>query len=399
MAPGLKIRSCRRWKVAIILEATAGGTRKHVRELALGLDRSRFEVHLILSFVRGREMLADLAALRERARVHVLPMRREIRPLRDASSASGLLRLLKEIRPDVVHTHSAKGGFLGRFASRVAGIRHVVHTPHVWPFTWTGGPARALYRSLEKLAARWCERIVCIVPGQLREAEEAGIGPPEKLVLIENGVRPPKPFPEGLRRRARGALGVFPKELAVGMVARLAPQKGVRHFIEAASIAASGHPELRFVVIGSGPLEPKARALALGLGLGPGRMRFLGHREDVLELYAGLDIFALSSLYEGLPYVILEAMAASLPVVATRVAGTSEVIEHGRTGLLAEPESPDSIARAIVSLAADGEKRRDFGLAGRRAVEERFRSDRFISGHEKLYEELVSSRSSSRILP
>jgi glycosyltransferase involved in cell wall biosynthesis len=129
----------------------------------------------------------------------------------------------------------------------------------------------------------------------------------------------------------------------------------------------------------------RTRARARARGLGPGRLVFLGHREDVERLYAGLDLFVLSSLYEGLPYVILEAMAAGLPVVATDVAGTSDVVEDGRTGRLVPMDEAPAIAEAICELLADAGLRNAMGSAGRRRVQEQFALRRFLEAHAALY--------------
>ncbi|MHC5054860.1 MAG: glycosyltransferase family 4 protein [Planctomycetota bacterium] len=378
-----------RLKVAICLESTIGGTRKHVRELALGLDSARFEVHLVVSLRRGREMLFDLPALgRLGVRVHIVPMSRAISPVDDGRSLRRLVRLFGKRRFDVVHTHSAKAGFLGRRAARVAGVPQVIHTPHVWPFQWTRGAARLVYYRLERLAAGWCDRLVCVGPGQRDYglASRVAGNHEDKLVVVPNGVDPAALDASADRAGVRAELGVLPGDLAVGMVARLAPQKGVGRFLEAAALVARERTDVRFLLVGSGPLERRTRRRARELGLGPARLALLGHREDVPRLCSGFDVFALSSLYEGLPYVLLEAMAARRAVVATRVAGVEDVIEDGVTGRLAPPGDAPAIAEAISGLLGDSGARRDLGSAARRRVEAAFPLERFIDAHARLYE-------------
>ncbi len=379
-----------RLKVAICLESTIGGTRKHVRELALGLDPARFEVHLVASLRRGREMLNDAAAFARRGvRLHVVPMSRAISPVDDGRSLRRLARLFRDGRFDVVHTHSAKAGFLGRLAARIARVPLVIHTPHVWPFQWARGPSRAVYYGLERLAASWCDRLVCVGPGQ-REfglaSRVAGDGAEGKLVVVPNGVDPAVIDRSADRAGVRAELGVLPGDMAVGMVARLAPQKGVGKFLEAAALVARERANVRFLLVGSGPLERSVRRRVRDMGLGPARLALLGHREDVPRLCSGFDLFALSSLYEGLPYVLLEAMAARLAVVATRVSGVEDVIEDGLTGRLAPPGDAPAIARAITGLLSDSDARYALGQAARRRVEEAFPLRRFIDAHARLYE-------------
>jgi glycosyltransferase involved in cell wall biosynthesis len=378
-----------RLKVAICLESSIGGTRKHVRELALGLDPRRFEVHLVVSLRRGREILNDLPALAARGvRVHVVPMSRAISPVDDARSLAGLLRLFRRERFDVVHTHSAKAGFLGRYAARAGGVPTVIHTPHVWPFQWAGGLSRRVYYRLERRAAGWCDRLVCVGPGQ-REfglASRVAGADEAKLVVIPNGIDPAVVDRSADRAGVRAELGVIPGSLAVGMVARFAPQKGVGRFLDAAAIIAREREDVRFFLVGSGPLARRVRRRARELRLGPARLALLGHREDVPRLCSGFDVFALSSLYEGLPYVLLEAMAARLPVVATRVSGVEDVIEDGVTGRLAPPGDSGAIAGAISALIDDAGARYDLGHAARRRVEKDFPTARFVDAHARLYE-------------
>jgi len=378
-----------RVKVAICLESTIGGTRKHLRELALGLDPGRFEVHLVASLRRGREILFDLPALSRRGvRLHVVPISRRISPIDDARSLRRLVRLFKQERFDVVHTHSAKAGFLGRLAARISRVPRVIHTPHVWPFQWAGGPARILYWLLERLAAGWCDRLVCVGPGQ-REfglASRVAGNNDSKLAVIPNGIDPTPVDDAADRKRVRAELGVTPGDFAVGMVARLAPQKGVGKFLEAAALVARERRDVRFLLVGSGPLERSVRERARELGLGPARLALLGHREDVPRLCSGFDVFALSSLYEGLPYVLLEAMAARLAIVATRVPGVEDVIEDGVTGRLAPPGDAGEIARAILELLSDFDARYDLGQAARRRVVEAFPLESFIDAHTRIYE-------------
>jgi glycosyltransferase involved in cell wall biosynthesis len=375
-----------RLKVAIALEATAGGTRKHVRELALGLDPAQFDVHLILSFVRSGEMRADLGALRRAGvSVHEVRIGRRIDPVADARALVRLAAIVSRERFDVVHTQSSKAGFVGRLAAHWAGTPRVFHTPHVWPFQWTRGPSRAAYLRLERLAARWCDGIVCVGREQREIGLAARVAPAEKLVVIENGVAAPPPPTEGERRRARDELALAPGAVCVGMVARLEPQKGVGKYVEAAALVARAHPAARFFLVGSGALESAMRRRARAVGLGPEQFRFLGHRDDVDRLYPGLDLLVLSSLYEGLPYVILEGMAASLPVVATRVSGTEEIVEHGRSGVLVPLGDAGAIAAEIGRLIADRALRERLGARARARVCESFTLERFIARHEALY--------------
>jgi glycosyltransferase involved in cell wall biosynthesis len=380
----------RQVSVCQVIEATAGGTRKHLRLLLEGLSRERFRLAAVVSCRRKEEgFLGDLERFRSLGvNVVDVPMAREICPLEDLRSYRALKAALADIRPDVVHTHGSKGGFLGRLAARAVGVRAVVHTPHIFAFQWNRGWRRSLFLALERFAARRCDRIVCLSEAQRRITAEAGVLPSERLTVIPNGIDANE-YP-GLRARGeiRSEFGLPPDAPVVGMVGRLMPQKGCGNFIRAAALVARELPAARFVLVGGGPLEGELRREADALGLS-GRLVFAGHREDAAGLYPAFDLFVLSSLWEGMPYVVLEAMASRLAVVATRIPGMEDVVVEGETGSLVPLDSTGEIARAISSLLADREKRSRMGEAGRARVEREFTLPRFIAEHERLYEELV----------
>ncbi|MCZ7643854.1 MAG: glycosyltransferase family 4 protein [Planctomycetota bacterium] len=363
--------------------------RKHLRQLwrcFLAPDEG-FEVHALLGDRGEPGLREELAGFeREGLRVQWLPeLGRALRPGRDWSAYRALKRALRERAPDIVHTHSAKAGFLGRLAASACGVRRIVHTPHVFPFLWTRGITSSFYLALERYAAAKCHALVCVGDGQKDAALARGLAPAEKLVVIRNGVALP-PAPDAARRLAeRARLGLPADAPAVGMVARLAPQKGVGAFLEAAKLVLKRRPEALFVLLGDGPLEAEVRARAAALGLDRQRMRILGHVEDAEARYPAFDALALSSLYEGLPYVLLEALAWGVPVVATDVLGSRDVIAHEETGLLARSGEPADLAAQLERLLGDATLRARLGEAGRRRVGERFALETFLEGHRRLY--------------
>ncbi len=379
-----------RIKVALVLEATQGGTRRHLLDILYGLKPERFDLLPVVSPRSDGEFQPDLERMwTEGRRVEVVAMRRAPAPLRDLAALWRLWRLFRRERPDAVHAHGSKGGFLGRLAARLAGVRRVYHTPHVYPFQWArSGLGRLVFLAAERLLWRLSDRVVAVGQGQAEVALALRVAAPDRLTVIPNGVDPDRfeelAAPEH-RARVRAELGLAGGDLAVGMVARLAPQKGCGHFLRAARLVAAKHPEARFLLIGAGPLLPYLHALAQDLGIRE-RVMFLGHRPDAARLYAGLDLFVLSSLWEGLPYVLLEAGASGLAVVASRIPGCIELVEDGETGYLVELENEAEIAARIAELLASPERRAAMGAAGRGRVRERFRLDRFLELHAELYE-------------
>ena len=379
----------KRIKVVLVLEATEGGTRRHLLDLLDGLPPERFELLPVVSVRPASGFEADIERLRARGlRVEVIPMRRRPAPLADPVALGRLVRLFRRERPEVVHAHGSKGGFLGRVAARLAGVKRVYHTPHVYPFQWARGAGRSVYLAAERLLWRLADKVVAVGPGQARVALSARVARQDRLVVIPNGVDADRfarlAAPEN-RAAVRRELGLADGDLAVGMVGRLAPQKGCGHFIRAARLVAERQPRARFLLIGSGPLLPYLGALAADLGIGD-RVLFLGHRPDADRLYAALDLFVLSSLWEGLPYAVLEAQASSLAVVASRIPGCEELVADGRTGYLVALPDEEQIAARILHLLTDPARRAEMGRAARARVEKEFRLDRFLELHAQLYE-------------
>ncbi|MFH0938466.1 MAG: glycosyltransferase family 4 protein [Planctomycetota bacterium] len=378
-------------KLCYICEATQGGVRKHLCQLIHIFLRPEegCEVYAILGD-RGepgfREELTQLAATHNNFRYIFVPeLRRSIHPWRDLRAYRQIKAHLRSIAPDLIHTHSSKAGFLGRQAAQRLGIRNVIHTPHVFPFQWSAGLRGRMYLMLERHAAQFSRAIICVGQSQRDDALSRGVAEPEKLVVIPNGIEPPAPISSEQRAALRAALGLTAQTPAVGMVARLSPQKGVGIFVRAAALVLKKKPETVFLLVGSGPLEGEVRRRATELNLPPEKFRLLGHREDAEALYPGFDVLVLSSLYEGLPYVLLEAMAWGVPVVATDVLGSRDVVVNGEAGLLAQVSDPDDIARQTLSLLNDPAQHARHSAASRQRVVREFSFKAFVDAHRRLY--------------
>jgi len=376
-------------KLCYIVEATEGGVRKHLRDLIRVFSRPEegFEIHGIFGD-RGepgfREELSQLPL----SYTLVPPFKRPIRALNDIRAYSQVKELLRNIAPDIVHTHSAKAGFIGRTAAQHLHLKNVVHTAHVFPFQWAEGVQARVYLALERQCARHSRALICVGESQRADALARGLAPAEKLVVIRNGLELPAVIELealALRSAARRTLGLDENAVVIGMVARLAPQKGINAFVSAAARVLEKRPDVVFCVIGGGPLEEDVRARMAELKLAPDHFRLLGHRQDATALYPAFDVAMLSSLYEGLPYVLLEAMAWGVPVVATDVLGSRDVVADGETGFLARVNDPAHIAERTLLLLNDPPLRRRYGEAARKRVAEEFSFAKFVDGHRSLY--------------
>lgn len=362
--------------VLLVMEPLIGGTLRHLEGLVAGLDPARVRLTLAVSFGRDpavRRRAADWRA--SGAEVVEVPMQRQPSPPADLAALVRLRRIIGRGGFDVVHTHSAKAGFLGRLAARSLGFRgRIVHTPHVLPFQQAfSGVSRAVYGLCERRAAAWTDTLVCLSRYQRLLAMQALDVPPERLALIPNGINLDwfRPMDRG---EARGVLGLDRASFVVAFVGRPVPQKGLDVLAEAVGRLAI--PGLTVLQAGGGG-QPAGWPPAAAF-------RALGVLDDVRPVYAAADVVAVPSRFEGLPYVILEAAAMARPVVAAGFPGVLEIVEHGRTGLVAIPGDSFDLAARIQQLADDPAFARRLGEAAADAVG-RFALDRQIEALMAVY--------------
>lgn len=371
--------------VVEVLDATDGGTRTHLLHILRGLDRDRFRLTFIASAERNPAFRDDMARLRaEGVEVIELPIVRQIAPWRDWRALRRLTALLRALRPDVVHTHASKSGALGRIAAGRAGVRRVIHTPHTFYFQGQRGVARAVFRRIERRLLPRTTRLVLLTEGQRRLAVEELGAAPEQVVVIPNGVDTARFAPRQRKAAARRALGLPPDAPVIGTITRFVPQKRCELFLDAVGRVMLARPDAHCLLVGDGPQHAELMRLAWRLRIEE-RMAWRPRGDDPMEFYDAMDVFALSSLYEGLPYTVLEAMASGLPVVAPRITGCEEVIADGRTGRLVPPGDAPALADALLDLLADPVACAGLGAAARAAVQERYSLRLFLERITALY--------------
>ncbi len=316
---------------------------------------------------------------------------RPVRPHRDLAALLALVRIFRRERPDIVHTHSSKAGILGRLAARLASVPRVVHTIHGYGFNASQSwPQHRTYLALERLAARFTHRFIAVSRANREDGIALRLFTPERVSLIRSGVkllefeRASRPDGGTARRNGlRRELGLPQEAPLVGMVACLKPQKSPLTFVDVAARVARDVPGAVFVVAGDGELRGEVERRAVELRLG-GRLRLLGWRRDVPKVLASLDVLVHTSLWEGLPRVLPEAIASGVPIVATSADGTTDILKDGSTGIVREPGDVEGLASGVTRLLRD----RDFA----RALAERARSvlgefdiDEMVRAQERLY--------------
>jgi glycosyltransferase involved in cell wall biosynthesis len=375
-------------RILHVIEATTAGVRRYVTTLAAGLRTRGLDVAVAAPRQRSAHygdtaFVADLK--RQGVPFYPVPMRRQIGPW-DASALFALYRLLRGGRFTLVHTHSSKGGFLGRLAARACHVP-VVHTPNGLYFLEQTGSSRQFYLNLERLAGSLTTALVAVSDGEKEILIGNHIIAPERVRVIHNCVDVARIDQHaGLTRAsAKVRLGIPPDQQVVGAVGRLVPQKDPLVFVQAARRVAAAAPGTLFVWAGSGPLQPAVEERARIEGV---PLRLLGHREDVWDIMRAFDLFVLASRYEGLSFSLLEALALRLPVVVTDVVGTRDVVDDQVSGLVVPAGAPAALAGAILSLLRDPSRADRLAEAGRKQVVARFSVERMLDSHQALYEEL-----------
>ncbi|MDI3289827.1 glycosyltransferase [Polyangium sp. 15x6] len=363
----------------VVLGLRAGGLERVVLDLVQGMDRSRFDP-MVIALDEPGELAPRLA-----------PIDVPLRLLRrgqgfDPSVIGELADLFGREGIDLVHTHNPRphvhGALAALAARRVTGKRpRVVHTKH--GRNYPGDLGRVL---ANRMASALSDRIVAVSDDARRVALEVEHGSARRLVTIRNGVDT-RAYRPGDAERARRALDVPADVLHVGCVARLSAEKDHATLIQAFARVRTCHPGARLTLVGEGPERASLEALVQKFGL-HGAVQLLGHRDDVATLLPGFDLFALASRTEGTSLTLLEAAAAGLPIVATRVGGNPEIVADGETGLLVPAGEPAALADAIGSLWARSD-RAGMGQAGRALVETRYGMGKMISAYETLYAEVL----------
>ncbi len=294
------------------------------------------------------------------------------------------IRLIRTFKIDVVHTHGKGPGLYGRLAARWAGVP-AVHTFHGIHYSSYPRPVRAAYLTLERGLSRVSHTIINVSASQEAEGLRLRLFQPSQSAVIVNGID----LADLDRIIAhspvrRESLGLAPDDPVFGCVTRFDPIKRIETMLQALHVLASRNPRLTLLLVGGGAEEERIRGLAAAMGLRR-QVIFTGLLENSGRIYPALDLYVSTSLKEGLPLSLVEAMGAGLAVVATDVPGHRDVVVHGETGLLVPPEDPVALAGAISSLLADPERRRRMGEAGRRRVQQEFTIEPMVECTAQIY--------------
>lgn len=378
----------------VITRMILGGAQENTLLSCEGSRRRGAEVLLVTGQAIGPE-----GSIIERGRaggvpIEIVPeLRRAIHPWRDWRAFRQIKQVLREFRPDVVHTHSAKGGILGRAAAAALGVPAIVHTVHGAPFhPYQSAAAREFARRCERWAARRCHALVSVSDAMTELMVSDGVAPQEKFTTIYSGLDV-EPFlaAESLRAATRAELGYGPEHFVIGKIARLFELKGHEDLVRAAPAIVAAHPNAQFMLVGDGARRGRIESQVAAAGLAD-RFKFVGlvPPERIPALIAAMDVVVHLSLREGLARALVQALLVGRPVVSYDIDGAREVVIPGETGFLAPPKSVDEVAAAVNRLAAEPALRARIGGAGRQFAD-RFRAERMVDMLHRLYERLLQT--------
>jgi glycosyltransferase involved in cell wall biosynthesis len=383
--------------VRVIARLNMGGPALHVAYLTAGLRERGYDTTLVAgSLARGEDSM-EYVTRELGIEVESLPaLHREIAPWRDALAVVRLAALIRRVRPQIVHTHTAKAGAVGRLAAVLAGDARppiVVHTFHGHVLRGYFDPVRSFgFRLLERRLAGLSTALVAVSPEVRDDLVRLGVAPREKFTVVRVGIElEDRVAPEANGRvETRRLMGIPPERFTVGWIGRMTAVKRTDDVLLAFRALRERGVEATLCMVGDGPDRGEVERRAHDLGIMRDTL-FLGYQEDVAPFYAAFDAMVLASGNEGTPVSAIEALAAGRPVVATRVGGVPDVVRDGEDGFLVETGAVDDIAEALGRLAADPSLRRRLGETGRARVLPRYSVGRLIDDVDRLYRSLLSS--------
>ncbi len=371
-----------------------GGPPILVLDILQHLDKERFESSIatgitidskydMIGFARGKNI-----------RVFAMPsLVREIHPLKDIKALIKLAIFLKKEKFDIVHCHTSKGGFIGRLAAKLAGAKIIIYSPHGDIFEgYFCKLATDFFILLEKFAARFTDKIINLTKIEIERFLEHGIGTRHQLKQIYNGINIKyyeRAMTSNLKKRDEFGLGK--DDFVCATVGRLVPVKGHTYLIKAVQKVVKVIPEAKFLFVGDGEIKSKLSEEIKSLDLQE-NIFMLGSRNDIATILSCINVFLLPSLNEGFGMVLIEAMAARKPVIATNVGGILEVVKDGKTGILVPPKDPEAFSSAIIKLYNNPELSRRMGQAGYSRARNLFDIKTTVREFEDLYNKLIKEK-------
>jgi glycosyltransferase involved in cell wall biosynthesis len=373
----------------VITRLEPGGAQRNTLYTAGNLDREVFDVGL--AWGPGDHLDRMAHEIGDLERVPIDDLVRQIAPGRDLRAVGDLRRAIRSFSPDIVHTHSSKAGIVGRFAAAVEGVPVIIHSIHGYGFTPLQPlPVRGLFFAAEVLASRWTHHFIAVSRKNLDLGVELGLFARDEVSLIRSGIELGRFLRGGDGAAVRDRLGLPAGVPLVTQIGNFKPQKAPLDFVRVARRVLRSVPDARFVMVGEGRLRLETEELARELGVADSIV-FCGWWDDIPGLLDATTVSVLTSRHEGLPRAVVESLAAGVPVVATSVDGTVEVVRHGINGWLAEAGDVDRLAEGVCRVLGDDELRGRMSSSAPNDLDD-FDIDLMVHRQEELYRWLTGRR-------
>ncbi len=378
----------------IITRMIRGGADENTYATIAGLNGGKYEMDLMAG---ANSELDNFPLLNGKNIFIVEDLVREISPWKDLRAFYQIYRFLKKNRYDIVHTHTAKGGFIGRMSARMANVPIVIHTLHGTTFgDFLPYYRKKLYISLEKLAASSTDKFISVGRDVKSIYLNEGIGEPEKHTVIYSGIDIDRfhrvsRMPEERRIELRNKLGLSSSDMVIVNISRLEPRKGHKFFLESASKIVKHYPHAKFLIVGEGNFKAELKRKSDDLKLNS-NLIFTGPRRDIENVIGISDISVLTSLWEGLPRVLIQSALVGKPIVTFEVEGVREVVENGVNGFVVPSKDVDTLSERIEFLLEDPQRARKMGLQGQRIVGDAWRVEKMVDKIDDLYNELIEMK-------
>jgi glycosyltransferase involved in cell wall biosynthesis len=389
-------RNMARIRILEIGKSTAGiGT--YLRWLAQGLDLDRFQPTFACLSEKSMELAEELRSIKGIEAISWPMNRFKVDPFLDFLLVLRIAGLIRAEKFDLIHAHGSKAGFLARIAAIGSGVP-VVYSPHCFSFHAGTNPLVAnLLAALERFAARFLTaRIITVADGEQTLARRFRVGLPNLFTTVHSGIDPVSYNKPVDKTAQKAVLNLDENARLVGTVGRLGEQKAPLDFVRMAALVHSKMPQTHFIWAGSGPLEEEARKLAETLGIAQA-CHFIGEYKNIPSLLGIMDCFVLSSLWEGFPIVLLEAMASGVPIVATDIPGNDEAVLSGTNGWLVPQGNPTALADKVLSLLNDPYQAAIFVASGRKRMQHEFTRAKMLSSLQNIYQAVLDEKNIGKV--
>lgn len=381
----------------IITRLANGGADENTLYTINGLDNKKYDIDLMIGQENDPGMMNDLN-LREGIRIYKInSLVRDIFPLDEVKAVRQIYKIIKTNRYDIVHTHIAKAGVLGRIAAKMAGVPIIVHGIHGITFPATIHPLKKfLFKNIERFCAVFTDHFITVGEDMKRKYLEAGIGGEDRYTTVYSGMELARFLnaseytPERITE-IKKELGINSDDLVIGNVSKIQKRKGYIYYLDLARDILSKYDNIKFLIVGSGPYEEEIRKQVKGMGLSK-NVIFTGYRTDVENMFAIMDIKVLTSLWEGLPRVLVQAAAAGKPIVTFDVDGAWEIVEEGKNGFIVPMKDTDAMTKKIIELIENDNLRQRMAKYSRTKVNNKWSVEKMVEKIDMLYEGLLKDR-------